>query len=103
MKVSQIMIGIGFLGLMTLPGAFAQEAAVKVHEPIIRTTFEEGLGTWTTFGNGAAVSITHEPLEVKEGKGALKFKYEVNMGDLEYSCFPLRRVVSKRRTPSNFG
>ncbi len=80
MKVSRIMIGIGFLGLTAIQGAFAQEAVVKDHKPIIQTTFEEGIGAWTTFGNGAAVSITHEPLEVKEGKGALKFKYEVSKG-----------------------
>ena len=80
MKVSRIMIGLGFLCLTALPAAFAQETAVKVQEPILHAAFEEGVGSWGAVGNGAAVSITHEPLEVKEGKGALKFKYEVNKG-----------------------
>lgn len=60
--------------------AQAQTTPPQVTKAIFRFNFNRDIGNWATFGNGSAACITTEPELVKEGRGALKYKYEIGKG-----------------------
>lgn len=68
-----------FLGVSAVP-ALCQA-------PLIHHPFEENEAGWVSFGGGK-VSLTHEAAFVKEGKGALKFDYEVTKGTVHALALP---------------
>src|SRR5262249_2825038 len=56
--------------------------------PLIKAGFEENEGGWVTFGGGAKVSITHDAANVKEGKGALQYSYNIAKGEISALLLP---------------
>ena len=67
--MTALAVGIGMLGAQ--PTAMAQAKNLAFED------FEAGVGSWMIFGPNAKVSVTNETAKVKNGKGALEFKYVV--------------------------
>jgi len=61
--------------LVCAPAAFGQD------QTLIKTNFEDGDGGWKGFGQTAQLTVTHDPSETGDSKGALKFAYGVNKGE----------------------
>lgn len=57
-------------------------------QSVQKYTFDENEGGWTVFGQGGSVKVTTEASEVKVGKGALKYDYNVAKGDLSFAIVP---------------
>jgi hypothetical protein len=57
-------------GMMTLSAA----------TPLVRHTFENDDEGWTSLGQNGELRVTREPADVKTGKGALAFDYDVSHG-----------------------
>src|SRR5258708_31614333 len=53
-----------------------------------KTTFEENEGGWIVFGQDAKVSVTHDAANVKEGKGALQYNYNIAKGIMGALALP---------------
>lgn len=58
--------------------AFAQPP--KTTEPLYQESFEAGEGGWAAMGDNGKVSWSQEAANVKEGRGALRFDYEITPG-----------------------
>ena len=73
---------IAFLAFIAPIHALAQNQASDTpsQKALFRFNFNRDIGNWTSFGSGSATCITTEPELVKEGRGALKFKYEIGKG-----------------------
>lgn len=76
----------GALALILSTAAYAQTAAPPT--PLIRHTFEEGMGGWAAMGGKAKVSLTHEAAHVKEGQSALQFDYSLGKGEFDLLVLP---------------
>ena len=44
---------------------------------------------WTTFSGAGKVAVSHEATDVKEGKGALKFEYEIKKDQMSILALPV--------------
>src|SRR5258708_16886912 len=53
-----------------------------------KTLFEENEGGWIVFGKDAKVSVTHDAANVKEGKGALQYNYNIAKGIMGALALP---------------
>ena len=63
-------------------------AQVQQSQPIIQQTFAESDEGWMVFAGSGKVSVTHDPAEVRGGKGALKFTYNIAKGELNILALP---------------
>ncbi len=50
--------------------------------PLVQNSFEDGTEGWTTITGKGTVTVTHDPANVKSGKGALEIDYNLKQGDL---------------------
>src|SRR5258708_39855702 len=53
-----------------------------------KTLFEENEGGWIVFGQDSKVSVTHDAANVKEGKGALQYNYNIVKGSAGALALP---------------
>jgi hypothetical protein len=81
MRTRSIWYSLAVLA-MAAAGASAETA------PLMRHTFEEGVGGWTTLGQSGKVAVTHEPAHVKEGKAALQFDYRIGPDEQSVLLLP---------------
>lgn len=56
--------------------------------PLLKQTFDESEEGWQPIGNGV-VAVTHELVDLKEGKGALAFTYPIAGGQLAAMIHPV--------------
>src|SRR5438309_42462 len=75
-------------GAVTLAVLVIGIRALAQNAPVIRNTFEDGDGGWTAIGANAKVNVTHDAANVKEGKAALQFDYNVAKGELNAMMLP---------------
>jgi hypothetical protein len=59
-----------------------------VPAPFMHHTYEEKDGGWQAVGTSGKLSITHDPVHVKEGKGALQYDYKVAKGEMSTLYLP---------------
>jgi hypothetical protein len=86
LKATFPVIAITFTAMPgSAPAAGAQERPAAA---ILRNTFEESEDGWVAMGTSGKTSITHDPAFVKEGKGALKFDYTINKGEMSIAILP---------------
>jgi hypothetical protein len=57
-------------------------------QSVQKYTFDENEGGWTVFGQGGSVAVTTAAADVKAGKGALKYAYNVQKGDISFALVP---------------
>jgi len=87
MQARQRTVGIGALLALAAGVTLAQQTP-PAPAPLIHQTFETDPGAWTGIGNTATVSLTQDAEQVKSGKGALKFAYAANKGELNALILP---------------
>lgn len=80
------LCAIGLLSTLTICNI---GNAVQNGTTVLQHDFEESTGTWTTLGNDASLGHTKDAANVKEGKGALEFKYEVKQGGINFLMLPV--------------
>jgi len=66
---------------LAAPAAFAQNQA-----PVLRQTFDADTEGWQAFSG--RLSVTTDPALVKEGKGALKWEYNLAKGEFAFALLP---------------
>lgn len=72
--------------LFALPNTAAAQSTQS--EPIIQQSFAESEDGWMVFMGTGKVSVTHEPAELRGGKGALKFTYSIAKGEVNLMALP---------------
>src|SRR5438309_6734162 len=55
----------------------------------IKHTFDSDVEGWTAFGQTAKVEITREAANIKEGAGALQFRYAIEKGQINALVHPV--------------
>jgi hypothetical protein len=55
---------------------------------LLKSTFEENEGGWITFGGNSKISISHDADNIKEGKGALQYSYNIAKGEMGALALP---------------
>ncbi len=64
-------------------------SAVEAASPLMRQDFEKDTSGWVTMGGSGNVQTTHEPANVKAGKGALEFGYTAAPKSFSAALLPL--------------
>lgn len=77
------------LGMTVAGAAQAQAPATPPAAPLMQSTFEEDAGGWMAMGATAKVGVTHDAASVHGGKGALKFDYPVEKGQINALMLPI--------------
>ena len=88
MQVRQRTVGLGVLLALAAGVTLAQQTP-PAPAPLIHHTFETDPGEWIGLGATATVSLTQDADQVKSGKGALKFAYAANKGELNALILPV--------------
>src|SRR5260370_31803237 len=81
----KICVGAGALFLAL---SFAAASGQGQGASLPKTTFEENEGGWTVFGQDAKVRVTHDAANIKEGKGALQYNYNIAKGSAGALALP---------------
>ncbi len=88
MKINHFLpTASAFAALLLISGA-AKAQPPQLPEPLYAQGFEEGAGTWTGMGAGASVSLETAPENIKQGAGALRFRYQVATGQMNLLVSP---------------
>ena len=80
---------LGTLGGAMLVANCALAQPPKTTDVLYQETFEGGAGGWTPMGDTAKVSLAQGAENVKEGKGALRFDYNIAAGQINLLGIPL--------------
>lgn len=65
--------------------------------PIVRQTFENGDEGWAAFGQNGDIRMTRELGDVKIGKGALAFDYDVSHGPA-FAVWPVKEPIGEMKS-----
>ena len=68
---------------------FVLASLVFAGPPILKHTFENGDSGWIHVGPNGAVRVTSDPANVKNGKSALEFDYEITGTGITLAALPL--------------
>ena len=66
---------------------FGMEA--RAAKTILEQTFEDSDGGWMTYGQGGELRVTRDAANVKTGRGALEFEYQIASKQIAVAIFPI--------------
>jgi hypothetical protein len=76
-------------------------ASAWAAQPIIHDDFEQNESGWIAYGSDSArVHITHDPAQVKNGKGALEFDYESSSTKPAVAILPITESTQMQKMHS---
>jgi len=85
--------------IITFPLAAVAQDAPK---PIVSHSFEENDGGWKSIGGSGVVSVTHNAADVKSGKGALQFTFDLKKGEFSILVLPTPDMALARAKSLGF-